>query len=47
MDKGPTEIYNQPNTKLDTIFAHHNAALNTATLIYDIMTDNASNMATL
>ena len=47
MDKEPTEIYNQPNTTLDIAFAHHNTVPNNATLIYDIMTDNASNMATL
>ena len=43
MDKEQTKIYNQPNTTLDTTFAHHNAAPNTATLIYNIMADNISN----
>ena len=47
MDKEPTEIHNQPNTTPDTAFAHSNTGPTNAMLIYKIMTDNTSEMATL
>ena len=47
MDEEPTNIYDQANTTPETAFAHNNTAPNTTTLIYDIMTNNTSNMATL
>ena len=47
MDKEPTKTYDPADTTPDTLFAKNNTALNMATLIYNIVTDNTSNMATL
>ena len=47
MDEEPTETFNKPNTMPDTAFAHSTTGPTNATLIYEIMTDNTSDMAML